>query len=80
MKKEDWTFILLGLGLHATLSEEYKAAASALAGEYYTSQSDEEKAIFLRQAKTDLTRAAFRFQQVAETVAAELAKLEAPTA
>lgn len=79
MKKEDWPFILLGVGIHATLSEEYKAATSALAGEYYTS-ADEEKAIFLRRAHADLARAAFRFQQVSETVAAELAKLEGATA
>lgn len=79
MKKEDWTFILLGVGIHANLSEEYKAATSALAVEYYTS-ADEEKAIFLRRAQADLARAAFRFQQVSETVAAELARLEDATA
>ncbi|WP_429123250.1 hypothetical protein [Aeromonas veronii] len=79
MKKEDWTFILLAVGIHATLSEEYKAATSALAGEYYTS-ADEEKAILLRRAQADLDKAALMFQQVSKTVSAELAKLEAPTA
>ncbi len=79
MNKQDWTLILLGMGLGLELPEEYKAASAAVAGNYYTSP-DEEKAEFLRTAKTEADKVIEMFKQVSEKLAAELDALEDATA
>lgn len=75
MNKQDWTLILLAMGIGLELPAEYKAASAAIAGEYYTS-SDKEKAEFLRAAEAESEKVATMFQQVSEKLAAELAALE----
>ncbi|MFQ2259974.1 hypothetical protein [Aeromonas dhakensis] len=74
MNKRDWAITMFGLGLREALPA-YEQAATAIAGEYYTS-TDKKKVEFIRQAKEEVAAALALLQESAGKLDVELAALE----